>query len=1217
LFIAPEGSEDKSTLDLRASARVESDSTIAYVGTKDQNEWHSEPGRPHIETPRQDQVGRFRVVRVLGQGAFGTVYRAFDPLLDREVALKVPRFVDDDPALRERFLREAKAAARLRNPNIVAVFESGQSGDNPFIVSEFVDGVPLAQVLRKQRPELRTAVDWVRLVAEAIDYAHGEGVVHRDIKPSNIMINRAGRPLVMDFGLARRSADDASRMTLEGHIIGTPAYMAPEQARGQTAAVGPLSDQYSVGVVLYELLCGRTPFMGSPWSVMSRVGNLDEAPPTPRALRPDIPRDLEACCLKALEKEPAARYASLKAFAEDLERWHEGQPLVARPIGAAERLIRWCRKNRLIAGLAGVLLALAATVAVAGYLLAFQFEQLADKATHEADEARTAREKEKTARLATDQLLIDTYTETGLTADRNGDPHEAILWFANAAARAEFHPLREQRNRGRVQAWLSEIAIPVDAFEPGGGFIRGLHYHPTDRCLLIETEGGDCQIHYLEDGSTVSKAGATCSLWTPDGKARVQAAGDEVSVFSFPEGRQLDRWQAAGQVTLLAISGDGQWLAVADDRAVQLRSLLRNCFATPPLPMEQRVRSVALSRNGRHVAVRCADQQVRVFSAGDARVVIPPQPSTAEGKDVPPIFLDERRLVIMDSGKSLACWDVAKGELLWKKTWPRSLALAAAPDGKLLAAGAGFDAVLLDAGTGEAMGKPIAHRNHVTALAFDATGTKLLSGSADYTARVSLCPSGEPALAVVPHHNTVAACAWSPDGRTFATALWGDPSVRIWKHRRLQTGDFAVPAGSGNSLVKFSRDGKYFFASQTDTVRDRRALQVHDASTGERVGKRLEAAGLISDATFVPGTALAVLAGSDSWTGVKPDVRGQDLSQPGIVEFLNHDSGIAIFAPVKTPSNPVAVEASPDGRTIVVLCHLGQVLLFDASTGKLRAEQQAFKSKPADHGYVIRDRVRFAPDGQRFVIWGCGPRVEMREAVTGALLFELVHQTNFIHDVRFAPNGSRFATCSSDMTVRLWSSATGEAVGTPLPHSGWVFTAQFTRDGRRLLTASQDRQAHLWDVDTGRAILTTVAQSDEVYAVCFTADEELFFIGTRDGRVSAWDARLGSMVAPTRKVPSMVYQLALTPNGTHVMVAGRLTTISAFALDDWLPAPDNLLPREDVRLLGEIVSSRRIHEGGAATSLSKEQWLERWQTFKTKYPQYPLLRYSAAALGNR
>lgn len=194
------------------------------------------------------KIERFVIREVLGSGGFGTVYRAHDPLLDREVALKVPRLTDDDPAHFDRFLHEAKAAARLRHPNIVAIFECGVTGNRPYIASEFVNGTPLSEFRNSKSPDIRQAVEIVRQIAEAIDYAHSERIIHRDLKPANIMMSKSGRPQVMDFGLAKFDSDSERSMTSEGMIVGTPAYMAPEQARGDKAAVGPLSDQYSVGV---------------------------------------------------------------------------------------------------------------------------------------------------------------------------------------------------------------------------------------------------------------------------------------------------------------------------------------------------------------------------------------------------------------------------------------------------------------------------------------------------------------------------------------------------------------------------------------------------------------------------------------------------------------------------------------------------------------------------------------------------------------------------------------------------------------------------------------------------------------------------------------------------------------------------------------------------------------------------------------------------------
>ncbi len=314
-------------------------------------------------------------------------------------------------------------------------------------------------MLREQLPDLRPAVDWAKQIAEGLHYAHTEGIVHRDVKPANIMMNSAGRPQIMDFGLAKRAADIESAMTVEGQIVGTPNYMSPEQARGTIAEVGPHSDQYSVGVVLYEMLCGRPPFVGDPWTIISRVASERENPPPLRSIRPDIPRDLEACCLKALEKSPKSRYSSMQALADDLDHWLKGLPLLARPIGPAEQLLRWCRQNRLIASMGGALALIFITAAIVGPLLAVRYQDLADIATRKAKDANEARDLEKkahraterareleqAARLATERSVIDSYTETGLTAHRNNDPREAILWFANAVAASGI--VRRVRNR--------------------------------------------------------------------------------------------------------------------------------------------------------------------------------------------------------------------------------------------------------------------------------------------------------------------------------------------------------------------------------------------------------------------------------------------------------------------------------------------------------------------------------------------------------------------------------------------------------------------------------------------------------------------------------------------------------------------------------------------------------------------------------------------------
>jgi serine/threonine protein kinase len=311
-------------------------------------------------TALPSRIGRFEVRKHLGSGAFGAVFQAHDPQLERDVAVKVlrPGLLDSARHV-ERFLREAKAAAGLRHPNVVPVFETGREGDQSFIVSAYINGRPLAAAIDEQGMEFGRAARIVRELAEALAYAHEQGVVHRDVKPANILLDGKDRPMLADFGLAAR-AGTAEKLTNDGAVLGTPSYMAPEQAKGQAGDSIPASDQYSLGCVFYELLTGRTPFAGRPEVVI--FNQIHTQPDPPLKLRPGVPRDLETVCLKAMAKKPADRYPDCQALADDLRRWSEDEPVTARRVRAAERVARWVRQRPTV-------VALAATVILLGALL--------------------------------------------------------------------------------------------------------------------------------------------------------------------------------------------------------------------------------------------------------------------------------------------------------------------------------------------------------------------------------------------------------------------------------------------------------------------------------------------------------------------------------------------------------------------------------------------------------------------------------------------------------------------------------------------------------------------------------------------------------------------------------------------------------------------------------------------------------------------------------
>jgi len=299
---------------------------------------------------RSPRLGRFELLRPIGTGSFGQVLLAHDPELDRDVALKLGRFRDPgDARERERFLHEARSAASLEHSAIVSLYEVGASDDGvPFLVCEYVDGETLAERIARGALEPAEAARLVLEVGEALAYAHERGVIHRDIKPSNILLDREGRPHLADFGLAKRERADES-VTQSGDLLGTPAYMSPELARGDARHVDARSDVYSLGVVLYEALTGHRPFYGNRRLLLLQV--LEEDPRPPRQLDARIPRDLETICLTALRKSPGQRYAGARELAADLQAFLDGDSIRARRASVGARLSRWVRREPLAASL--------------------------------------------------------------------------------------------------------------------------------------------------------------------------------------------------------------------------------------------------------------------------------------------------------------------------------------------------------------------------------------------------------------------------------------------------------------------------------------------------------------------------------------------------------------------------------------------------------------------------------------------------------------------------------------------------------------------------------------------------------------------------------------------------------------------------------------------------------------------------------------------------
>jgi WD40 repeat protein len=1171
-------------------------------------------------------VPGYEILQELGRGGMGIVYQARQVALNRVVALKVIRAGAGAGAQElERFRIEAEAVARLQHPHIVQIHEIGEQAGCPYFALEFVEGGTLAQRLAGTPLASRQAAALLETLARAMHHAHERGILHRDLKPGNVLLTADGTPKISDFGLAKY-LDEAlaptvlARQTQSGAVLGTPSYMAPEQAQGKNKEIGPAADVYALGAILYELLTGRPPFKAAtPLETLRQV--IWDEPVPPARLQPKVPRDLETLCLKCVQKEPGKRYPSALALAEDLRRFLAGEPIRARPVGRGERLWRWCRRNPALSTASGVAaLTLLAVVALAIGFGLYQSRAAADL-RQEKQQTEAARNKSErhAATLALDQ---------GLALCEQGEIGRGMLWLAHGL---EIAPAAAADLRYAIRANLAAWRLQLTSLQmslPHQGSVRAVSFSPDGKTLVTSSElmnaertmldrmearlweaatgnplGPPLQhparvsfVAFSPGGKTiltVSRADKTARLWeAATGKPIGPPLQQEVSgqgVFS-PDGRTMliqgdagapQLWDTATATPLgpplrqqvgqygMAVSPDGRTVVTAQPDSypdtAQLWDAVTGQRIGPPLQYQGRVDKVAFSPDGKTVLIANTDTNqgtVRLWAAATGRSIGQPlQNRKAIGAAA---FSPDSRLVLTGCIDGTArLWEAATGQPLGPPMLhQRSIwRVAFSPDGRsALTAAADSTARLWEVPTGRPIGGPLAHRDWLDGAAFSPDGRMVMTWSSD-AARLWEAATGKPIGQPLPHLDEVEAMAFGPDGRTIVTGS-RDKTARLWE---VAPGSSLGPLlGHQGAVhtVAFSPDGRTVLTGSVDAT-----ARLWDRATGRPRGQPLRHGNQVVWAAYSRDGRRVVTASSGTarlWDAATGKSCGQVLSPGAAID---------------------AVALSPDGQTVLTLART--VRLWEAATGKPLG--QPFPQE------APVEAAAFSPDGKTVLTGDRAGTGRLWEGATGKPVGRPLRHEDSISGVDFSPDGKTVVTGSTDKTARLWDVSTGEPLGIPLAHQDAVRAVAFSPDGRLVLTRTRGGSARLWQAGTGQPLGPPLPSQVKVRVTAFSPDSKMVFtaggvvLGYR-GEGQLWDTGTGKPIGPRRLHQDVINSAAFSPDGRTILTGSDDQTARLWAV----PAP----VEEEVQRIGlwvQGITGLELDADGAVGKLDAQAWRERRQ----------------------